>query len=185
MSSIFKTKAVVVKKEKMSKWDVLYTVFSGEYWKFVCSKKFSNKEKELELWAVFSWEISVREKRDIHNIRNIKIKNQLNYTKLDFNSINSYLILISEINKNTMKSMIIPEIIDIVEMINLKEGLKSYTIILWRLKLKNIFWLLKIESKNLTTKKILNFIDKNKFKEIIKLSNLSKEIEENLTKLLS
>lgn len=185
MSDIFKTKAVVLKKEKLPKWDFLYTFFSYEYWKILCSKRASNKEKEVEIWACISCEVSVKKQREIHNLRNIKIKSQINYTKLNFETINSYLFLVSQIYKNCQKGMIIPEIYDVLEIINSKENIENYSIILWRLKIKNILWNLNDENENQTVKKIIHFIINNNFRDIIRLTWIEKDIEKRLEQLLS
>ena len=46
--SVFKDKAIVLKVDKIAEKDLLYTIFSYDYWKLKVSKKFSKKEKMFQ-----------------------------------------------------------------------------------------------------------------------------------------
>ena len=71
--SIFKTKWIILKIHKIRDKDFLYTIFSKDYWKIMCNKKFSKKEKTLDLWYLINFEIITKENVSIHKIKNIKI----------------------------------------------------------------------------------------------------------------
>ena len=55
--SVFKDKAIVLKVDKIAEKDLLYTIFSYDYWKLKVSKKFSKKEKNIDLGYIINFEI--------------------------------------------------------------------------------------------------------------------------------
>ncbi len=171
--SIFKTKWIILKKIYKNK-DLIYIIFSENYWKITVFSKNSNKEKKLDLWYLISFEIKTNQNNDILKINNIKILNEFNYLRYNFEIIYFYQILISLILKLIPEKKQIFQIIEIIEKINFLshnlENEKIFEKILFAwLKIINILWLLKIENKNTEIKKILNFIDKNNFYTIVKL----------------
>ena len=71
--SVFKDKAIVLKVDKIAEKDLLYTIFSCDYWKLKVSKKFSKKEKNIDLGYIINFEIITKENVSIHKIKNVKI----------------------------------------------------------------------------------------------------------------
>ena len=87
--SIFKDSWIILKIQKSSDKNFIYTLFSLKFWKVIAVKKVSNKEKSLDLWFHINYEIKTSEK--INKISNIKIINEFNTINKDFSQINSYL----------------------------------------------------------------------------------------------
>jgi len=84
----------------------------------------------------------------------------------------------------------LPEKLINLELYNtLKEFIKynnltSSKIILTQLKILNILGILNLEHKNLTIKKILFFIHKNKINNVLKLVGISDKLEVELTNIV-
>ena len=193
--SIFKTQWVVIKSKKISEKNNLYTIFTSDYGKILCNKKFSTREKPLDSGYLINFEIEVKEWINIHKIKNIKILKEFNSFWKDFSLINNFLKLLNIIDKKVPEKLENREIFQTLENIIRyeqphslipKEGrnITSSKIILIQLKIYNILWTLDLEHKNPTIKKILTFINKNKSWEILRLSGINKEIERELEILI-
>lgn len=180
--SIFKTKWIVVKKEKLKENEFIYTIFTYDYWKIKAIKKENKKEKTLDLWYMLNFEIYLSEKSEIFKIRNIKITWEFKAENKNFSEIKNFLELINSILKNSPEKVSIYEIYNIFENLKYYENLSEEKLILTRLKVLNILWLLAIENKNSTIWKILKFINNNNIKNIFKLTWITKEIKEELNK---
>ena len=180
---IFKTKWIILKINNIKHNDFLYTILTENYWKIICQKKKSSKEKTLDLWYIINFEIITKEERKIHKIRNIKILSEFITEWKWFNIINSYLELLSLVLNHTPYWTPILWIIGIFENINKIKDLNEIKIILSKLKVLNILWILNIENENPLIKRILKFIDKNKIDNILKLSWIDEEIKEKLKKI--
>jgi len=181
--SIFKTKWIVLKIEKTRPWEYLYTIFTREFWKILCNKKLSKKEKSIDLWYLINFEISTKENLSIHKIRNIKIISEYNIQNRNFKELNNYLILLSIILKKTPKWSPIYEIFDLLEFINDNKDINEVKLILSRLKVISIFWELNENHSNSTISKILKFININKIDRILKLSGINEELKSKLEKM--
>ena len=102
--SVFKDKAIVLKVDKIAEKDLLYTIFSYDYWKLKVSKKFSKKEKNIDLGYIINFEIITKENVSIHKIKNVKIKSEFNLeNKRTFSEINIFLEILSLIYKQKRK----------------------------------------------------------------------------------
>lgn len=178
--SIFKTKWIIIKIDKIAKNDFLYTIFSYDYWKIKANKKIAKKEKILDIGYMINFEIETKKDITIHKIRNIKILSSFDYEKKSFLLINNFLELIALILKNSPEWMPISEIYNILDYINNYKKLTEEKILLAKLKITNILWNLPIDSNDKITEKILKFIHKNNIKEIFKL----KWIEDEQKKIL-
>lgn len=178
---IFKIKGIVLQIQKSGKEENILTVFSEEYGKIKVQKKAKTKEKPLDIGYVFSCEIIQKEKQDIHTIRNIKIKENFEYQDKSYESITLYLEFIWCILKHSPNWVQVKEIYKIAEHINSIHDISNQELILWKLKILNIFWLLPdTYEENPTIQKILKFIHGNKFEKIVRLEKL----EENILKIL-
>lgn len=181
--SIFKTKWIVIKKEKLKENEFIYTVFTYDYWKIKAIKKENKKEKNLDLWYILNFEIYLSEKSEIFKIRNIKIVWEFKTENRSFSEIKSFLELLNTILRNTPEKVSIYEIYNTFENLKYFEGLSEEKLILTRLKIINILWLLNIDNKNTIILKILKFINNNNIKTIFKLKWITEEIKEELSKI--
>ena len=66
--SFFKTKAIVLKikkdvyiETKTKDRYFIYTIFSYDFWKIDCLRKFSKKHKNLDLWNIINLEIKTKD----------------------------------------------------------------------------------------------------------------------------
>lgn len=180
--SLFKTKAIILKISKVKEKDFIYDIFTYDYGKIKAQKK-NEKEKTLDLWYIINCEIETKETKDIHKIKNLKIKSEFYYENKDFSTINEYLNIISIIYKEIPFWVEFKDMFELIEYINEKKDIDEIKLILSRLKTIDLIWELKIENDNPTIKKILKFINKNKIKDILKLSWIDTELKEKLKKL--
>lgn len=193
--SIFKTQWVIIKVKKIADKNNIYTIFSNDYWKILCTKKISNKEKTLDIGYIIHCEIEVKQWVNIHKIKNIKITWEFRSIWENFSIINNFLILLSIIEKKVPENLENKEIFHSLEsiifyhhphLLNSKDGRKitPIKIILIQLKIISLLWLLNIHDKNPTIKKILSFIHTNKAENILRLSGISEELGRELEELV-
>ena len=88
---IFRSKWIILKISATKGKNSVYTVFSYEYGKILTQINRSSKEKTLDIGYLIDFEVSVKEKRTIHNLRNIKIKNVFEYDKHDYKTVELFL----------------------------------------------------------------------------------------------
>lgn len=182
--SSFKDKAIILKIEKIWEKELLYTLFTNDFWKIKANKKFSKKEKNLDLGYIINFEIVTKENVSIHKIKNVKIKSEFNIeNKKSFSEINIFLEILSLIFKETMNWVPNKEIFFIMEEINKKENIDEIKLILAKIKIKFLFWILGINHKNEIIEKILKFIYNHKVSEIFKLKWITDDLKEILKKL--
>lgn len=179
--AIFKDKAIILKIDKKNGKELIYTIFSYEYWKFRANKKFSNKEKSLDLWYIVNLEIQTKEDRNIHKIWNIKIKSEFNQKK-SFWELNIFLFILKTIYDEIPDWMANKKVFHIIEKINEKDSNKL-KLIFAKLKIDNLLWNLKIENEDKTISKILKFINNSKIEDIFRLK-IEKKYEEKLEELI-
>jgi len=158
----------------------LYTIFTRDYWKIICNKKLSKKEKTLDLWYLVNFEITTKENVSIHKIRNIKILSEFSRDNKTFEELNSYLTILSIVHNKTPKWSPIYELFNLLELINSYPNLDITKLILIRLKIISIFWELDENNTNKTVAKILKFINANKIDRILKLSGIDEKIKKEL-----
>lgn len=192
--SIFKSKWIIIKTKKIGDKKLLYTILSSDYWKILCNKKFSTKEKKLDLGYVINFEIEVKKWVNIHNIKNIKILSEFNSLWKKYSIIKNFLDLLNIVNKKLPEKLVNLEIFNTLEKIIkydqpqsllIQEGrLTVLKLILSQLKIINLLWLLNIENKDPIIKKILNFINKNKIENILKLAWINDDLERKLENIL-
>ena len=180
--SVFKTQGIILNQKKIKDKEFIYTLFTKDFWKICANKKFSSKEKNLDIGYIINCEIETKQNREIHKIKNIKIKYEFLNQKRNFSEINLYLELLGYINKNLGDGIIVPEIYTIFETINKASNINENKLILTKLKLKNILWELPSQNKNPTLTKILKFIHNNPIQTILKLK-IDKNIKDELKKI--
>ncbi|MCD5380737.1 recombination protein O N-terminal domain-containing protein [Candidatus Gracilibacteria bacterium] len=183
--SIFKTQGIIIKIKKQEEKNNLYTIFTADYGKILTSKKLVLKEKTLDLGYLINFEIEVKQGVNIHKIKNIKIIGEFNSFGKQYSIIHSFLELLNIVNTKLPEKLTHLEIYYTLETLIKYEKLTSneltkQRIILIQLKLLDLLGTLNIEHENVTIKKILHYIHKNKSGEILKLTGINKEVEEKL-----
>lgn len=168
--SLFKTKAIILKISKVKEKDFIYDIFTYDYGKIKVQKKDSKKEKSLDSGYIINCEIETKEWRDIHKIKNIKIKSEFRYEQLEFEIINLYLSIIWIIYQKIPFWVEFKDIFEIIEEINSKKNIDKTKLVLSKLKVIDLLWELKIDNDDEVIRKILKFINKNKIKDILKLT---------------
>ncbi len=181
--SIFKDKAVVLKIDKIREKDLLYTIFTYEYWKIRANKKFSNKEKNIDLWNVINFEIHTKENVKIHKIKNIKIKSSFDLKEKNFEIINLYLEILALINREIWDWLQHKEIFEVLEHINNYEKIDKIKLINSYLKINFLLWNIWTENNDEIIEKILKFINNNHIKEIFRLSGINDNLEQKLLEI--
>ena len=174
--SIFKSKWIIIKIDKMKPGEFLYTIFTKDYWKIKCNKKLSKQEKTLDLGYLINFEISTKENVTIHKIHNIKILSEFNHENKSFTEINNYLIILALVINKTPNGYPIYELFELLEIINQINDINETKLILLKLKIISIFWELNENNSNQTVWKILKFINANKIERILKLTGINEEI---------
>ena len=178
--SIFKTKWIILKINKIKNKEFLYTIFTKDYWKIKCNTKLSKNEKILDLWYLINFEIYTKENVSIHKIRNIKISSEFSYENKNFKQINLYLVILSIINKNTPDWTAIYELFELIEILNITLDNDEIKLNLIRLKIISILWELNEYNSDITISKILKFINSNKIEKILKLTWINEELKNKL-----
>lgn len=183
--SIFKDSAIVLKITKKENKDFVCHLMSEKFWKIIAIKKISPKEKALDIWYHINYEIDSKKESKSSKLRMIKIINEFNYEGKKFREINSFLDLINIIIKRVepwVENISINEIVK--EILKYDKDDLEIKLILAQLKIINLLWELNTENKDKTISKILNFINKNNFKNIIKLSWINDKLKKELQNLL-
>lgn len=180
--SLFKTKAIILKISKIKEKDFIFDIFTFDYGKIKVQKKDSKKEKSLDLGYIINCEIETKEWRDMHKIKNIKIKSEFRYEHLWFSTINLYLNIIWIIYQKIPFWVEFKDLFEVIEEVNSKKNIEKIKLVLSKLKVIDLLWELKIDNDDEIIRKILKFINKNKIKDIFKLNWLE---ESTISKLES
>lgn len=183
--SIFKSQWIIIKIKKLEEKNTLYTILTSDYWKILCNKKLNLREKTLDLGYLINFEIEVKWWLNIHNIKNIKILEEFNSLWKKYSTIENFLILLKIVHLKLPEKLVNIEIFNTLKEIIKYKKLNSSKLILSQLKILDILWLLNIENKNMIIKKILNFINKNKIENILKLTWIDNNLENDLKNIVS
>lgn len=181
---IFKSSWIILKIHKVNEKDFLYTIFTQEYGKIMCQKKYSKTEKSLDIGYVIQFEIETKEDKKVHKMRNIKILSDFAPTNKSFDVLQNYLELLAMILKNIPEWVQTYGILDIIEIIHAYENITADKIVLSKMKLLHIFWTLPYEHTNETTHKVLKFIHVKSISEIFKLWTIPEDIKKDLESFL-
>ena len=180
--SFLKSKAIVLKKKRMSDKEFIYTVFSYEFGKIDCKKKVSSKEKPLDIGYDINFEIFWKNAQSLATIRNINILHELKSQDQNYETIFSFMQLMHEIDKNTEKWIPVYAIYELMHELHQKKITLDHVILAW-LKLKHILWILPGEHENQTVQRILNFIYKNPIQRVLLLVGIEPDIQKMLKEL--
>lgn len=182
--SFFKTCWVILKIYSQKETEFLFDIFSYEYGKIKLKSKKTKKEKSLDVWYIIDFEINVKKDNNIHEIKNIKIKNEFSYLDKNYSVLLEYLKLIKLVFEKCPNNVPIYEIFHIFNEINILEKITDEKIIFSKLKVCFILWILKIENKNENIQKILSFISKESISNVLKLKWLTNEEKNELNILM-
>lgn len=182
--SLFKTSGLVLKIQSVKETEFLFDVFTSNYGKLKLKSKKSKKEKSLDIGYIIDFEVNVKKQNSIHEIKNIKIKNEFSYTNKDYTTLLDYLELIKIVIDKCPLNLPIYEIYNILNEVNSFENITDEKIIFAQLKILNILWVLKIDNKEPKIQKILSFIQKESIKNILKLKGLTPEDKKDLQVLV-
>lgn len=177
---LFKTKWIILKIHKVQEKDFLYTIFTEDYWKIMCQKKLTSREKSLDIGYLIHFEIETKEDRKVHKMRHIKILSEFSLSKKTYHEMESYLKLLAYAWKQAPDWVPVYQVLEIFEEVHNYTNITAEKLLLARLKLSSIFWNLPQEYGNEITKKILWFVHKNKISQILKLTGISEEIKKEL-----
>lgn len=181
---IFKSSWIILKIHKVNEKDFLYTIFTQEYGKIMCQKKYSKTEKSLDIWYLIQFEIETKEDKKVHKMRNIKILSDFAPANKSFDVLQNYLELLAMILKNTPEWVQAYWIIDIVEFIHKYEEITADKLLLSKLKLLHIFGTLPYDHQNETIHKTLKFVHNKPISELFKLWTIPEDIKKDLEELL-
>lgn len=184
--SLFKTTWIILKKSKLKENEDFLSVFTDEYWKINLKAKKTKKEKSLDLGYIINFEVNVKWENNINEIRNIKIRNELNYNNYDYKIIYEYLNILNLVEKNCPLNMQNHWIFEIFNKINSYDWLTFEKLLFLKAKILNFLWILKTENQNENIKKVLIFIEKSSVDNILKLKWLSENdiyLLENILKM--
>ncbi|MFA5917198.1 MAG: recombination protein O N-terminal domain-containing protein [Candidatus Gracilibacteria bacterium] len=181
--AIFKTKAIILKISKVKDKDFIYDIFTFDYGRIKAQKKEHKKEKSLDLGYIINCEIETKEQRDIHKIKNIKIKKEFNCENKDFATINEYLTIIGLVYNKLPEGIVFKDVFEIIEEINDTNNIDEIKLILSRLKVINLLGELNLMHEDELVQKVLKFINSNKLKEIFKLNGFDEVIKEKLRRI--
>lgn len=179
--SIFKTSWILLKIKQIKENEFLLDVFSYDYWKIKLKIKKNKSQKSLDIWFIINFEINTKKENDIHQIKNIKIKNEFDYINKSYEIIIEYLELLSIINEKCPLNLPIFEIFNILNELHNLKNITSEKIIFAKLKVFAILWILDTQIQDEKIKKILSFISKESIKNIFKLKWLN-DNEKNILK---
>ena len=174
--SIFKSKGIVLKKISVGEKDILYDIFTYDFWRIKAKKKPKTREKNLDIWYIINFEIETKEGKDIHRIRNIKIKSEFPYEWKSFLDIHEYLKFLHTIILYIPQGIGVKEVFDIVEKVNDKKTINAFKVHLARLKILDIVGVLGTQHSNDEVRKIVEYVRKNKIDDILKLKCENEEI---------
>lgn len=116
----------------------MFDVFTSNYGKLKLKSKKSKKEKSLDIGYIIDFEVNVKKQNSIHEINNIKIKNEFSYTNKDYTTLLDYLELIKIVMDKCPLNLPIYEIYNILNEVNSFENITDEKIIFAQLKVLNI-----------------------------------------------
>ncbi len=184
--SIFKTHWIILKIKKIDEKKLLYTIFTKQFWKILYNKKYSQKEKSLDIGYAIQFETRVQQWVNIHSIHNIHITQEFNSIWVWFNRINNFLMLISYVDTHFPLDLQHEEIYEtLLQLLQFQNTPQvknvSLKIILIILKIQTLSGSFECHHSDTTIQKILNFIQKNKASNILRLSWITEKYETLLT----
>ncbi len=166
---------MVIKIHSQKETEFLFDIFTYEYGKMKLKSKKSKKEKTLDIWYIIDFEINVKKENSIHEMKNIKIKNEFDYLNKDYSILLQYLELITLVYEKCPYNVAIYDIFHLLNGVNICENISSEKLLFSKLKVLSLLWILQIDNSNLQIQKILSFISKESIQNILKLKWLTQK----------
>lgn len=173
--SVFKTFWIILKVQKIKENDFFLDLFCYDYWKIKLKAKKTKDFKNLDIWYNINFEIDVKKQNSIHEIKNIKIKNDFNYINKEYSVLIQYLDIVKLLIEKLPNHEPVYEIYNVLNEINNYKNITEEKLIFSKLKLLNILWVLNIHNSDLNIQKILSFISKESISNVLKLKWLDEK----------
>lgn len=179
----FKTKWIILNKIKTWKEkEIIFVIFSYDYWKILCSFKVSKKDKVLDIWNEINFELETRKWNDISFLKNYSIKTHISYSDKSFDYINEYLSIIWVLNKFLVKWVQFISLYDNFSFIN-HENISLSQLFLLKMKILSELWFLYYSWKNNFILRLVKFVSLNNINKIFLLKWIDDKLFIELNKL--
>lgn len=179
----FKTKWIILNKIKTWKEkEIIFVIFSYDYWKILCSFKVSKKDKVLDIWNEINFELETRKWNDISFLKNYSIKTHISYSDKSFDYINEYLSIIWVLNKFLVKWVQFISLYDNFSFIN-HENISLSQLFLLKMKILSELWFLYYSWKNNLILRLVKFVSLNNINKIFLLKWIDDKLFIELNKL--
>ena len=174
--NIFRAEWIVLQVIKFSDQELLYKIFFREYGILSVKKKKKTREKPIDIGYIISWEIITKKHQEIHTIGNIKILTFFETSHIKYSEIERFMKILSKICKELPVWSPHIELFDIIHRCMKDYEYRSpIKLLLTELKITQCFWELTDTHFDITTQKILKFIHKNPYKDIMRLVKIPQE----------
>ena len=177
----FKTKWIILNKIKTWK-EIIFVIFSYDYWKILCSFKVSKKDKVLDIWNEINFELETKKWNDISFLKNYSIKTHISYSDKSFDYINEYLSIIWVLNKFLVKWVQFISLYDNFSFIN-HENISLSQLFLLKMKILSELWFLYYSWKNNLILRLVKFVSLNNINKIFLLKWIDDKLFIELNKL--
>lgn len=178
--SLFSSQGIILRIQKLKDKQELYTIFTREYGSIQVTRKYSQRNKPVDLGTIISSEIETKPERDIHTIRNLKIRSQFDAQRASFEMTHRFLLLLHYAYTHLPLGHSIPEVFEVLSELAKIQSPETQDILLSQLKIMDILWNLDIEHQDATIKKILRFIHESPIQKVLKLTGLKDEDTQKL-----
>lgn len=158
--------------------------FSKEYWILQVTTRKKSKERPIDIGMLISCEITTHAQRNIHSISSIKILSSYKSDSSTYAQQIYLLELLGDINKKIPPGIPNIQIYHMLSYLFLGELWQQESLLLCRLKLRQLLGELSIEDENISCLKVLKFIHSHEYREIFKLKHIPKEIQKKLEQKL-
>jgi len=176
---------MVLQVWKYSENSLYYKIFFREYGILTVTKKKKVREKPIDIGYLINCEVITSSKSSVHTIGNIKIIAFLETSGISYTQIESFLKLLYYIKKNIPDWSPHYEIFDILNTYIPKSNSWNIQLyILTHLKIISCLWELPDTHSDITSSKILKFINTSKYTDILRLWEIPEENIKHLKKML-
>ena len=184
--NFFKSEWIILSIKKINEKESLYKIFFREYGKIMVKKQKKNREKNLDVGYRVSCEIITHNSSEkiLPSISNINI---ISYFKSDwkkYSEIEWYLKTLAYLENQLPEWMPHWELYNLVENLHLDIKLTKSSYLLFRLKILSYSWTIEISKEEVILYKIVQFVQTNGIKDILRLKEVPKDIEDTLEQIL-
>ncbi len=178
--SIFKTTWIVLQIKKSHNTESLYTIFFKEYGILNVIKRKKSRERPLDIGYTINCEIITRESRNIHTIWAIKVISHLHIQDGNYDDIYNVLSIIAYVHRELPVGNTHYEIYDILSTYLTYWSKNMQAHLVTTLKIAALCGNLVDTHSDTTTQKILRFIHRSPYTDILRLETLPTQIYRNL-----